>query len=208
MYTIVNPNSGPGDGEFPNSDYAPAIAKLRSFPNVKTLGYVRTNWAARPLEEITNEVDTYAGWKNYADADVQVVRTLCSPWSLVRLLTAFAQDGIFFDESPTETGAHFDVIKSAADHARTVLATGHDHIVLNPGTPPAPAYFDIADDNTAYEISASSFSVGNISPATANQSSVILYNFQGTEAQLRGNTSAIVNAGVKGLYITAADGYT
>lgn len=41
---VVNPDSGPGAGQYPNSDYVAGLAKLNSYSNVKTIGYVHTSY--------------------------------------------------------------------------------------------------------------------------------------------------------------------
>lgn len=60
---IVNPNSGPGD--WPNPDYAAAIAQLNALSNVQTVGYVDTAQVNVPggpytIERIGNDIATYA----------------------------------------------------------------------------------------------------------------------------------------------------
>lgn len=39
---VVNPSSGPGSTQYPNSDYVAGIAQLNSYSNVQILGYVDT----------------------------------------------------------------------------------------------------------------------------------------------------------------------
>jgi hypothetical protein len=89
------------------------------------------------------------------------------------------------------------------------------HVVMNPGTAPDPVYFPIADNLLVFENAASQWStsnqssfLNNIPTEQRNQSSVMLYNFQGTDAEQQANVTAIVQGGIKGVYITTQDGYT
>ena len=79
---IVNPESGPGDSQFPDDNYDPEIRKLNSYLNVQTIGYVRTGYATRNISDVISEVNTYAGWYSKSPE--------------------LAMHGIFFDESPHE----------------------------------------------------------------------------------------------------------
>lgn len=73
---VINPNSGPGNGSS-SPDFERELPKLNSRPNIKTIGYVRTGWAARNITDVLDEVSTYAAW----NASLRV-------------------NGIFFDEVP------------------------------------------------------------------------------------------------------------
>ncbi len=79
---IVNPSSGPGASQYPDDYYSAAIQTLNGYPNVKTVGYVRTGYATRNISTVISEVNTYAGWTSKA--------------------ASLAMHGIFFDESPHE----------------------------------------------------------------------------------------------------------
>ncbi|KAH7069092.1 Spherulation-specific family 4 [Paraphoma chrysanthemicola] len=58
---IVNPDSGPGAAPWwPNVDYAREIPKLNAFTNVKTVGYVRSTYCNRPIDQVFQDIDTYA----------------------------------------------------------------------------------------------------------------------------------------------------
>lgn len=58
---IINPNSGPGDAPWwPNEDYVREIPRLNACPNVVTLGYVRVTYCNRPIEEVFQDIETYA----------------------------------------------------------------------------------------------------------------------------------------------------
>ena len=79
---IVNPSSGPGLSQYPNDQYSTGVQKLNAYPNVKTVGYVRTGYATRNISTVVSEVGTYAGWASKS--------------------SALAMHGIFFDEAPHE----------------------------------------------------------------------------------------------------------
>jgi len=82
---IINPSSGPGSSQYPDDHYSTAVQTLNAYPNVKTVGYVRTGYATRNISTVVSEVNTYAGWASKA--------------------TTLAMHGIFFDESPHEYSA-------------------------------------------------------------------------------------------------------
>lgn len=93
-YTIiVNPDSGPGNTSLPNDDYLPAIQRLNSYPNARTVGYVRTNYSNRALDDVLQDITTYSGWANSSQG--------------------IQMHGIFFDEAVHEYTAE------AAEYMRT-----------------------------------------------------------------------------------------
>lgn len=58
---IINPDSGPGSAPWwPNADYAREIPKLNAFTNVQTVGYVRSTYCNRPIDQVFQDIDTYA----------------------------------------------------------------------------------------------------------------------------------------------------
>jgi hypothetical protein len=74
---VVNPNSGPGGSSLPDSEYQKCLPTLRqtSNSNVKLVGYVLTDHAARAASDVEADVSTYANWP-----------------------TSYRPDGIFFDQ--------------------------------------------------------------------------------------------------------------
>lgn len=82
---IVNPSSGPGSAPYPNEHYTASVEKLNTYPNVQTIGYVRTGYASRNISDVVAEVSTYAGWASNS--------------------SALAMHGIFFDEAPHQYSA-------------------------------------------------------------------------------------------------------
>lgn len=92
---IVNPSSGPGSSPYPDVHYDAAIRRLNSYPNIETVGYVRTGYATRNLSDVTAEVAVYSGWFSNA--------------------SALAMHGIFFDEAPHEYSPEAVEFLRAAD---------------------------------------------------------------------------------------------
>lgn len=88
---------------------------------VRVLGYVSTGYAGRPLRDAVADVDRYRAW--------------------------YRVDGIFFDEAASDA-ARVPYYRALAGAAR-----GDDGgvVVLNPGVPPAPGYFDLADVVVTFE---------------------------------------------------------
>jgi Spherulation-specific family 4 len=88
---------------------------------VRVLGYVPTGYGWRPVQNVIDDVDRYQAW--------------------------YGVDGIFFDEAASDAAlvSHYRALAHAArgDAARLV--------VLNPGVPPAPAYFDLANLVVTFE---------------------------------------------------------
>jgi hypothetical protein len=61
LLVIINPNSGPGAAPWwPNEDYIREIPRLNALPNVTTLGYVRATYCKRGLEDVLEDIETYA----------------------------------------------------------------------------------------------------------------------------------------------------
>jgi hypothetical protein len=60
---IVNPNSGPGVAPWwPNKDYIREIPLLNAYANVKIVGYVRATYCKRHIEDVFEDIKTYAEW--------------------------------------------------------------------------------------------------------------------------------------------------
>ncbi|KAJ0420222.1 Spherulation-specific family 4 [Aspergillus carlsbadensis] len=66
FYVIVNPNSGPGDSSPPASEYITGVTTLNSYANAHTIGYVRTNWADRDMDDVKQDIDVYSQWASYS----------------------------------------------------------------------------------------------------------------------------------------------
>jgi hypothetical protein len=88
-------------GSLPDQVYLDEIPKLRAYPNIRTLGYVATHYADKPIEEVLAEIDIYARWPKIAN------------------ITKFRVDGIFLDETPsTYDVEEYEYLKTAAQAVR------------------------------------------------------------------------------------------
>lgn len=110
-YTIIiNPDSGPGNSSLPNEDYLPAIQKLNSFPNAHTVGYVRTNYSNRPIDDVLQDIATYSGWANSSQG--------------------IEMHGIFFDEAVHEyTAEAAEYMQTANNAAKAAVGLAGDKTV-------------------------------------------------------------------------------
>lgn len=128
---IINPNSGPG-GSAPNSDYAQAISKLKTFSNAVLLGYVHTSYGSRSADAVSADIDQYKSWSSQN----------------------LAMNGIFFDEAPSSASDPlYNYMKNITSYARTALRTRTNLplVYFNPGTVPDVKYYDIADRIVVFE---------------------------------------------------------
>ncbi len=108
---VINPLSGPGLSQFPSVEYTTQIQNLAQYSNVQTLGYVRTGYASRDINDVLRDIATYSGWKTVEKEGVNT--------------TALAMHGIFFDEAPheysPETAEYMSRINQEAKDAPGVL---------------------------------------------------------------------------------------
>jgi hypothetical protein len=98
-----------------------AAVRAAQRAGARVLGYVPTTYAQRPAADVMADIDRYASW--------------------------YGVDGIFLDE------ASHDVAQLGyyAALGRHVHAGADRLVVLNPGTVPAPEYFDVADVVVTFE---------------------------------------------------------
>ncbi|KAF2749264.1 hypothetical protein M011DRAFT_302712 [Sporormia fimetaria CBS 119925] len=78
---ILNPCSGPCVAPLAQP-YLDEIPKLKQYPNIRTLGYVATNYTDRAVEEVLQEVERYSEWEGMMEGGKMGI------------------DGIFLDEVP------------------------------------------------------------------------------------------------------------
>jgi hypothetical protein len=79
---ILNPCSGPCLNSKPEAPYIVEIPKLKSYSNIRTLGYVATNYTNKSIDQVVQEIYTYANWTTILNDPRMAV------------------EGIFFDEIP------------------------------------------------------------------------------------------------------------
>lgn len=113
VIAIVNPSSGPGTSK--SETYAQVIPILAG-SGVAVGGYIFTDYAARPLAQVEEDLDRWREW--YPDVSA-----------------------IFIDEmaSKKEQVAYYQTVRNLA-HAK-----GFTKTVGNPGTAPDPEIFTAAD---------------------------------------------------------------
>jgi len=96
---VINPASGPGSGTGPDGNYTKEIPRLNSYANVRTVGYVSTDWAKRDVALALQDISTYGEWSRKASAK------------------GIDMHGIFLDETPsqydTASAEYYETIASA-----------------------------------------------------------------------------------------------
>jgi hypothetical protein len=88
---------------------------------VRVLGYVPTAYGGRPSSDVLADVRRYSAW--------------------------YGVDGIFFDEASSDAA----LLPYYRDLSRQARGGTGRTVVLNPGVPPAPGYFDVADVVVTFE---------------------------------------------------------
>lgn len=199
---IINPNSGPGSGATPNTDYADAIKTLRSTAAtnqiLELVGYVPTGYGKTSPTKVKADVTKYANWP-----------------------AAVRPDGIFFDETGTQSKHltkytnYTDFVKSkwppsTSPSPQTTKPTPRKAItILNPGTWPQDACFwsTPSDHIVVYEDKLSNFNYTDYHHRTAKnhlgttfQRSYIFYNVDPNNATTKdGKRFASLDSLVEGM---------
>ncbi|KAL2820270.1 Spherulation-specific family 4 [Aspergillus granulosus] len=175
FYVIVNPNSGPGDSSPPASEYIAGVTALNSYPNVHTLGYVRTNYTNRDIHDVKEDIDIYSQWASYsASTRTRTLkpRSACSdentstatpsiPSTPSNPNPGIALSGIFFDEAPHSSStpelsymqdvAAYVQSKPANFNFNSNSSSATPTVIFNPGTTHAPEYFNYATHIVDFE---------------------------------------------------------
>lgn len=111
---VVNPASGPGLGAGPDGNYTREIPKLNSYANVRTVGYVSTDWTKRDVALAEKDIATYSAWAQNATVQDLGVQ------------------GIFLDETPAVyTDASAQYLQTLASAIRSANGFGSDPMVSN-----------------------------------------------------------------------------
>ncbi|UPK95616.1 hypothetical protein LCI18_006551 [Fusarium solani-melongenae] len=183
---VVDPLNGPGASGKPgngDANYIDGTSKLNSYSNVKTIGYVRTDYGQAPLDELKANITTWSNWGAYAAANVGV-------------------DGIFFDEST----ADFDYLNEAITFARNVFSNSIITI-CNFGSRAEAEYYSICDVVIAFEsclncadgppYESQKTLSNNIPSGYESKAAVILNQFTGTSADGKEADRGLVTEYVK-----------
>ena len=117
----------------------------------RVLGYVPTGYGTRDPAQVTADIDRYESW--------------------------YGTDGVFLDEAAAAV-SRLPYYRALALHAR---AAGERLVVLNPGTIPDSAYFDVADVIVTFEGPYSRFAAQEAPPAwireqPADRVAVLVYD--------------------------------
>jgi hypothetical protein len=109
---VLNPDNGVGTA--PDPAHTAIVMRARQV-GIRVLGYISTRYAARPVEEVIPEIESYSAWYGVAD--------------------------ILLDETPGEEAAlpYYQALVAHVRGARGGL------VALNPGRVPAAAYAGLAD---------------------------------------------------------------
>ncbi len=143
-FVMVNPASGPGTSVDPT--YAAIMARIRS-AGVRALGYVSTQYGARPLADVLADMARYR--------------------------TMYGVTSFFFDETPNVCNEVVD--GTPRDHVQyygQLFANAHTSpaatAVLNPGTNVPPCFLPISDVIVTFEATAATYATWSPDPWTAS----------------------------------------
>lgn len=191
---IINVDSGPG-GSAPNSDFAEGTAKLNSYPNVETLGYVHTLFGDASLDEVNKNVSDWYSWNEVTSSNVSI-------------------QGIFFDEVHNTEGDDTDVtyMQSLVTSAISTFGSSQCIRIFNPGSKPEHLeFYELADYVVVFETYASEYSASvlseNVPAGYANQSAILIPDFAsvGTATEAESWLQSMVSAGIASAHILNYD---
>ncbi|KAJ6157375.1 hypothetical protein N7470_004967 [Penicillium chermesinum] len=129
---VINPGSGPGPNALPDANYTREIPVLRSYENVRLLGYVHTSYAQRNISLVRRDIETYAAWPDVSS------NKLATPQRY--------------------SGSAFDYLQNLTDLAKSLDGFGPDPFVVhNPGTVPDSRYMATADSTVVVEAAYDTF---------------------------------------------------
>jgi hypothetical protein len=112
---IINPASGPGASSSPDGNYTREIPQLNAHTNVQTVGYVATGYATRSLDDVFQDIKTYATWRDN------------------KSVPGLGMDGIFLDETPNAySSASFDFVSAIDKNVRSSEGWGTNGMVSKP----------------------------------------------------------------------------
>lgn len=183
---VVNPNSGPGTSSYPTDpNVISGIAALNSYPNVKTVGYVETWHGTRDVGAVNAEVDVYAKWAGYGDANIAI-------------------GGIYFDDvSSEQSSAMYAYYESVARHAREAMPGAATRVVFNPGYRAPVQLFAYADTIVEFEDSYANYLsegiIAQIPEGVREKSAIQIYSTP-EGADVRGLVATMVQSGIGAVY--------
>jgi len=185
---IINPDSGPGSSQYPDSNYIAGISELNGYGNVQTLGYVDTAHATRALADVESDINVYAGWADYTGANIGV-------------------DGIFFDDATTgTTDADYTYMHSASSYAYDKIPTDTTYVVFNPGTLSPTRYFNYADTIVEFEGTYANYAgqttIDTFPDGYLDQSAILIHDTPTTATNIGSLVSTMIANGINATYFT------
>ncbi|GAB7349286.1 hypothetical protein MBLNU459_g8431t1 [Dothideomycetes sp. NU459] len=185
---VINPDSGPGAGSLPDSNYIAGIAKLNHFPNVKTLGYVDTAFTKRPYNDVISDINVYANWTTYHKANISMA-------------------GIFFDDATDSTlSADHKYMHNVSSHAYATIPSAVTPVIFNPGTIGDTTYFNYCDTMIEFEDSMLDYkqqtTINMIPAAYRKKSAIIIHNTPAT-VNVKNLVHTIALNKIEGVYLTS-----
>ncbi|KAF6225920.1 hypothetical protein HO173_012692 [Letharia columbiana] len=186
---IVNPNSGPGTTGYPtDQNFITGIAKLNSYPNVQTLGYVDTANTNRAYSAVTSDISVYAKWTSYTKANISIA-------------------GIFFDDvNNTASSAVNTYMHNASAYAYATVPSDVTPVVFNPGALAPTQLFSYCDTMVEFENPFSSYkndtTIATIPSAYRDQSAILVYSTPAT-ANVKSLVHTMALDGIEAVYFGA-----
>lgn len=214
---VISPDSGPGSGSCPDSDFITALSELNSIPNIQTLAYVHTADSysiadcdgicvcTQLVSAVEANITTYQNWptSNCTAAGYNSTTT-----------QDIHVDGIFFDEAPqTATSDHLDFMQQVSSFAKQTLTRGSTTL-FNVGALPDEEFWGLADYINVFEGTESDLRDVDLVDGVgdyASQATVIVQNYESDETQLSEDVNDLLGAasgaGFAGLFVSDWDLY-
>jgi len=182
---IINPNSGPGDSDYPDANFITGVSKLNSFANVVLFGYVDTAYTDRALSDVNSDVETYAGWSSYPKANISL-------------------SGIFFDDViDSNTSAAYGYMTNVSATAKSYLRS----VIFNPGTVVDARYFNLADVIIEYEDSLANYifpqTMAAMTKGKHKQISIIANHAKPPQTRINSLVTNMMAGNIGSMYLTS-----
>ena len=190
---VINPNTGPGTTGYPSDqNIISGIAKLNSYSNVNTVGYVETLKGQKSISDVNAETDVYASWASYSDANIAI-------------------GGIYFDDvSSEQSSTMYSYYQTVAAHARSSIKSSAAHVVFNPGYRAPTQLFSYADTIVEFEDSLANYeSEGIIDqiPAEFRGQSALQIKSTPEGTDVGSLIGQMAQAGIEAVYFGEDDSY-
>lgn len=200
---VINVYNGPGDG-CPNIDYAYAVNKLHSYPNIQILGYVHT---ASRYDCGSSGTDICPATQPISAVEANI--TAWQNWSKCSTTQDLHMDGIFFDESPTVPG-NVSYMNTLATFAKSTLTKGPKTTLFNTGTAVDKGYWAVADYINVFEDTEAAYYAADIGALDGNgvysqQTTLVIHSYTDPVANVYNDVNTIISHNhdaIAGLFIT------